>query len=126
MHIHSIDFIKINTYVFQGDTNTGKSLLLSLVLEDVQPTRIAREKDESNFHLDQLPNASIVVFEKPIIDQTTVGTWKLLMEGSPVPTDMKHSDKETIQRLPIFISTNHDIWTWVTPADHIMCRDPRT
>jgi hypothetical protein len=80
MHIHSIDFIKINTYVLQGDTNTGKSLLLSLVLEDVQPTRIAREKDESNFHLHQLPNTSIVVFEEPIIDQTTVGTWKLLME----------------------------------------------
>jgi hypothetical protein len=109
--------IKLNTFVLQGGKNTGKSMHLSLLLHDTQPTRIARKKDKSNFHLDQLPNSSAVIFEEPIIDQTTIGTWQLLMEGSPVPTDMKHTDKETIERLPILISTNHGIWTWVSPND---------
>jgi hypothetical protein len=102
---------KINS-IINGPTNTGKTLLLSLLLADTKSTRISREKDKSNFHLDHLRNSTAVVFEEPIIDQT-IGTWKLLLEGSPIPTDMTHTDKELIQRLPIFISTNHDIWNWV-------------
>jgi hypothetical protein len=115
--IHSMDITKINTFVLRGQTNTGKSLLLSLLLEDTKPTRISREKDRSNFHLDQLPNSTAVIFEEPIIDQTTIGTWKLLLEGSPIPTDMKHTDKELIHRLPIFITTNHQLWNWVSSDD---------
>lgn len=64
-------------------------MLLTLLLETTKATRIAREKDRSNFHLDQLPSPTAVIFEEPIIDQTTVGNWKLLLEGSPIPTDMK-------------------------------------
>ncbi|PNF43721.1 hypothetical protein B7P43_CG14071 [Cryptotermes secundus] len=97
--IHSTNITKINTFVVQGPTNTGKSLILNLLLSDTKPTRIARERDKSNFHLDQLPNSTAVLFEEPIIDQTTIGTWKLLLEGSPIPTDMKHSDKEIIMIL---------------------------
>ncbi|PNF43723.1 hypothetical protein B7P43_CG14073 [Cryptotermes secundus] len=115
--IHSTNITKINTFVIQGPTNTGKSLILNLLLSDTKPTRIARERDKSNFHLDQLPNSTAVLFEEPIIDQTTIGTWKLLLEGSPIPTDMKHSDKEIIYRLPVFISTNQPIWNWVSADD---------
>jgi hypothetical protein len=78
---------------------------------------IARERDRSQFHLDQQPNATAVVFEEPIIDQPTIRTWKLIMEGSPLPTYMKHMDKGFINRLPILISTNHDIWSWVNTND---------
>jgi hypothetical protein len=66
-------------------------MLLNLLLSDTHPTRIARERDKSNFHLDQLPNSTSVIFEEPIIDQTTIGTWKLLLEGAPIPTDRKHA-----------------------------------
>jgi hypothetical protein len=58
-----------------------------------------------------------VIFEEPIIDQTTIGTWKLLLEGAPIPTDMKHADKELIHRLPIFITTNQPLWNWVSTDD---------
>lgn len=70
-------------------------------------------------HLDQLPNSTSVLFEEPIIDQTTTGTWKLLLEGSPIPTDMKHTDKELIHRLHIFISTNHRLWNWIGSKDRL-------
>jgi hypothetical protein len=89
-------------------------MLLNLLLSDTHPTRIARERDKSNFHLDQLPNSTSVIFEEPIIDQTTIRTWKLLLEGAPIPTDIKHSDKELIPRLPVFISTNHPIYNWLS------------
>jgi hypothetical protein len=114
--IHST-ITKVNTFILKGPINTGKSLLLNLLLHDTKPTRIARERDKSNFHLDQLPNSTAVIFEEPIIDQTTVGTWKLLLEGAPIPTDMKHADKELIHRLPIFISTNQPIWNWIGTDD---------
>jgi hypothetical protein len=114
--IHSA-ITKINTFILKGPTNTGKSLLLNLLLHDTKPTRIARERDKSNFHLDQLPNSTSVIFEEPIIDQTTVGTWKLLLEGAPIPTDMKHADKELIERLPIFKTTNQPPWNWVSTDD---------
>ena len=55
-------------------------MLLSLLLHDYLPTMVTREGDRSNFHLDQLPKASSIVFEEPIIDNTNVSTWKLLME----------------------------------------------
>jgi hypothetical protein len=112
-----MNYPKINTFVIQGPTNTRKTLLLSLLLHNTKETRIAREKDRSNFHLDQLPTSTSVIFEEPIIDQTTVGNWKLLLEGTPIPTDMKHSDKEIIPRIPIFITTNHNLWSWVSPDD---------
>jgi hypothetical protein len=115
--IHSTNITKINTFVLEGPTNTGKSLLMNILLSDTKPTRIARERDKSNFHLDQLPNSTSVIFEEPIIDQTTVGTWKLLLEGAPIPTDMKHADKELIHRLPIFITTNQPLWNWVSTDD---------
>jgi hypothetical protein len=50
--IHSMSAIKVNTFILQGPTNTEKSLLLQLLLEDSKPTRISRERDKSNFHLD--------------------------------------------------------------------------
>jgi hypothetical protein len=90
---------------------------MNILLSDTKPTRIAQERDKSNFHLNQLPNSTAVVFEEPIIDQTTIGTWKLLLEGAPIPTNMNHADKELINRLPIFITTNQPLRNWVSTDD---------
>lgn len=108
--ILSMAITKINTFVLQGNTNTGKSMFLNLILHNYKYTTITREGDRSNFHLDQLPKASTIVFEEPIIDNTNVGTWKLLMEGAQIMTDMKHANKEYVDRIPIFITTNYDLW----------------
>lgn len=40
-----------------------------------------------------------------MITPINVGTWKLLLEGKQIKTDIKHRDKEGINRLPIFITT---------------------
>lgn len=93
---------KINTLVLEGPTNAGKSLLLDIIIKELQPEEIPRESDNSAFHLDQLPNAT---FEEPIITPSNVGTWKLLLEGKQIKTDVKHKDKEAIKRVPIWITT---------------------
>lgn len=108
---------KINTLVLKGQTNTGKSMLFQLLLQPMLPTTISRDKDRSSFHLDQLPNSTSIIFEEPIIENTSVGSWKLLMEGNTLQTDMKHSDKEDISRLPVFITTNNDLWMWTEECE---------
>lgn len=98
-------YTKINTIIFHGPTNAGKSMLLDLLIKPLHPEEIPRERDNSSFHLDQLPAATVATFEEPLITPSNVGTWKLLMEGKPIKTDIKHKDKERINRIPIWITT---------------------
>lgn len=78
----------------------------------MKPIIISRDKDRSSFHFDELPNATCIIFEEPKIENKTVGSWTILMEGNTLQTDIKHSDKEEIGRLPIYITTNSDLWAW--------------
>lgn len=98
---------KINTLVLQGGpTNSGKSLLMDALIEPFQPELIPRENDKSSFHFDQLPLASCALFDEPLLlTPTNVGTWKLLLEGASIKTDIKHGNKQEITRIPIYITT---------------------
>ncbi|KAJ8875084.1 hypothetical protein PR048_022975 [Dryococelus australis] len=78
-----------------------------LLTEPLQPTLISRERDRSGFLLDQLPNATCVLFEEPCIDKTIMRT----------NTDMKHQAKEITERLPIFITTNQELWAWCESSE---------
>lgn len=98
-------YVKMNGLVLEGPTNAGKSLIIDNLIEPTKPEEIPRERDNSRFHLDQLPGASGALFEEPIITPTNIGTWKLLLQGKIVKTNIKHKDKEVIKRLPIYITT---------------------
>lgn len=102
---------KINAIVLEGKTNTGKTMITKLLTQILQPERIPRERDNSAFHLDQLPGSNAILFEEPYITPNNVGTWKLLLEGETIKTDIKHRDKEPINRTPIWITT-------ATPIDN--------
>lgn len=103
-------YMKINSLVLEGYTNAGKTLVVhSLIRTTIEPEYIPRERDNSGFQFDQLPNANAALFEEPIITPNTVGTWKLLLEGNTIKTDIKNKDKEPIKRLPIWITTASSI-----------------
>jgi hypothetical protein len=93
--------MKINAICLQGPTNADESLIIDTFIRVCIPEEIARERDNSSFHLDQLPGASAALFEESVITPITVGTWKLLLEGKTVKTDIKHRDKEGIARIPV-------------------------
>lgn len=103
--IKNMTFIKINGLVLEGHTNAGKSLIIDNTVGPLRPEEIPRERDNNGFHLDQLPFSACALFEEPMITPVNVGTWKLLLEGKQIKTDIKHKDKEGINRLPIFITT---------------------
>lgn len=103
--VKNMRYIKINGLVLEGHTNAGKSLIIDNTVGPLKPEEIPRERDNNGFHLDQLPFAACALFEEPMITPVNVGTWKLLLEGKQIKTDIKHRDKEGINRLPIFITT---------------------
>ncbi|KAJ8879947.1 hypothetical protein PR048_020568 [Dryococelus australis] len=70
------------------------------------------ERDRTGVHFDQLPSITIVLFEEPLIDNSNVVTWKLLLEGAHITTDIKHRDKEVINRMPVFLTTNARLHIW--------------
>ena len=110
-HIKDKRYTKIKTLVLEGPTNAGKSLIADTLFNTCKPEEVSRERDNSGFHFDQLPEASGVIFEEPCITPINVGTWKSLFEGKQVKTDIKHKDKEGIRRLPIWITTANPITT---------------
>jgi len=103
--IKDMRYTKINTLVLQGPTNAGKSLIADALVGLIHPEEVSRERDNSGFHFDQLPEASAVIFEEPFITPVNVGTWKLLFEGKQIKTDIKHRDKEGVRRLHIWVTT---------------------
>jgi len=84
-----------------------------------RPEEIPRERDNSGFHLDQLPAASCALFGAPLIKPTNFVTWKLLLECKVVKTDKKHKDKEGIKRIPIRITTATPITNHVDANENI-------
>lgn len=110
-------YTKINAVVLQGPTNAGKSLIIQEFLGQFHLEEICRERDNSGFHLDQLPFSVGVLFEEPCITPTNVGTWKLLFEGKVVKTDIKHKDKEGIPRIPIWCTTASKITANIDPNE---------
>jgi len=115
-------YMKINGMVLEGYTNVGKSLIVDNLIGICKPEEIPRERDNSGFHLYQLPAASCALFEEPLITPTNIGTWKLLLEGKVVKTDIKHKDKEEIKRMPIWITTATPITTHVDVNESIQLR----
>ena len=103
--IKDMRYTKINALVLQGPTNAGRSLIADALVGLCKPEEVSRERDNSGFHFDQLPEASAVIFEEPCITPVNVGTWKLLFEGKQIKTDIKHKNKEGVRRLPIWITS---------------------
>ncbi|KAJ8874875.1 hypothetical protein PR048_022765 [Dryococelus australis] len=87
---------KINGFVIMG--------------KSTKPALISREHDRSGLHLNQLPGDMCILYEEP--DNTNFSTWKLILEGATIATDIKHSDKEKTKRITVFITTNIPLWSW--------------
>lgn len=97
---------KLNSFVLRGQLNTGKSMLLNLLLECVEPALIMRMGDASQFYLQNLVTAPAVLFEEPTITNMSINTFKLLMGGEKCATDVKNQNTHTIYRLPNYYTTN--------------------
>ncbi len=111
---------KINTIVFFGPTNTGKSLLANLIINNMLVGIVQRTGDQSAFHLSNLVNKTCAIMEEPRITAVTVNDMKLLFGGeSTLEVGIKHQDSERLDRIPIVVTTNTDLGRWIPTADAV-------
>lgn len=111
-------FDKINTLVFQGATNTGKSLLANLITDNLLVGLVSRASDQSAFAFQNLVNKRVALFEEPRITQQNVNDMKLLLGGEKsLDVQVKHQDSEPLPRTPVIITTNDDLGQWVPSTD---------
>lgn len=108
---------KINGIVFEGPTNTGKSLLCNLIIYPYTYGTASRRGDQTNFHMENLLHKSIAVMEEPRITGVTVDDFKQLLGGETFQVDVKYQEKDWLTRTPTIITTNEDIGLRLSKLD---------
>jgi hypothetical protein len=78
---------------------------------------MTRTGSSNHFWLQSVINAPMVLFEEPLITSADVHDWKLLLEGSEYTVHIKNAPDQIMGRLPFFLTSNHDVWKYVSPAD---------
>ncbi|VDP74476.1 unnamed protein product [Echinostoma caproni] len=87
----------------------GKSLFLSLIVDNYIYGTVQRSGDHSQFFLMNLLSKAVALMEEPRITPGTVNDFKELLGGKPFDVHVKHSKDERLYRLPVLISSNTDI-----------------
>lgn len=102
---------KKNTIVLEGIPNSGKSSLARAIVQCFP--KFGEVTNTSNFMWADLLHKPIGICEEPIFNEICSEKLKLIMEGSPTQIDIKHKGSELLEKIPLIITTNHELWTWV-------------
>ncbi|VDP40914.1 unnamed protein product [Echinostoma caproni] len=108
---------RVNAFVIQGPTTTGKSLMLNLLTENYIYGTVQRSGDHSQFYLMNLLNKAVALMEEPRITPLTVNDFKELLGGRQFDIHVKHQPDARLRRLPVLISTNTDICQYLQSED---------
>lgn len=128
-NIEPVDFIRCvhcimnkveerrNALVIEGPTTTGKSLMLKLICSNYNYGTVQRSGDHSQFFLQNLVNKTVALMEEPRITAITVNDFKELLGGNDFDIHIKHQDDIRLERLPVLISTNHNLGEYIQDVD---------
>ncbi|VDO06319.1 unnamed protein product [Rodentolepis nana] len=108
---------KVNTLVFRGPTNTGKTLMAKLINSHLTIGTVCRRGDQTAFHFDNLLNRTVALMEEPHITMTTKNDFKNLLGGDEFEIDVKYGAKRFLGRLPIIATTIEDLGALLTSVD---------
>ncbi|VUZ38810.1 unnamed protein product [Hymenolepis diminuta] len=100
---------KVNTLCFYGETNTGKTMLITLITSHLTVGTINRRGDKSQFHFDNLLNRTVGVMEEPRITNVTKNDFKALLDGDYFEIDVKYGPKEFPERIPNIATIKEDL-----------------
>lgn len=106
-----------NTLLIEGPTTTGKSLILKLICANYNYGTVQRSGDHSQFFLQNLMGKSVALMEEPRITAITVNDFKELLGGSEFDIHVKHQDDVRLDRIPVLISSNHDLGDYIDRVD---------
>ncbi|VDO95701.1 unnamed protein product [Schistosoma margrebowiei] len=109
--------LRVNTFCLEGPTTTGKTLILKLIVQNYTYGTVQRSGDHSQFFLQNLNNKSVALMEEPRITPITVNDFKELLGGSPFDIHITHQPDVTLPRIPVLISTNSNLGTYINSID---------
>uniref|UniRef100_A0AAU7E1A2 NS1 protein n=1 Tax=Mops bat parvovirus TaxID=3141925 RepID=A0AAU7E1A2_9VIRU len=102
---------KINTFVIQGPSNTGKT---TFIREMLQLFNWGEIQSSGQFMFQNCINKELLIWEEPLIGSDFAETCKRVFEGMNTQVSVKYKAPQTLYRTPIIITTNKDLWHYTT------------
>lgn len=103
---------KINTICFIGESNAGKSMMISNPLRFIMRYigQISNRGADSPFVYQDCINTSLIIMDECIMDPANYEDLKLLLGGETMKVSVKHQGHGTIQRTPVILTGNREPW----------------
>ena len=102
---------KINTLVFQGEPNTGKTKMAESIAEAFEFRSTASNFTKKNaFPLGDCYQSRIIVANEMRIDEENGEIALQFLEGSEMEVNVKNKKQMKMKRTPVIITTNINIW----------------
>ncbi len=115
---------KKNTIFFVSGPSCGKTYLLrSIWAACPLYANIPQEDEEDKFKWASAQSCRFLLLNELRISDGNVDMLKTLMEGSETHVAVKHKERVTINNVPIFATTNHEIWRDMVDKYNTVCRE---
>lgn len=102
---------KLNTLVFQGVPNTGKTKLAESIIEAFEFRSTASNFTRKNaFPLGDCYQSRMIIANELRIDEENGELALLFLEGSEMEVNVKNKKQMRMKRTPVIITTNINIW----------------
>lgn len=105
---------KKNTICIQGPSNTGKSAFIAGLKMTCPWGEIV---NTPTFAFEGLLETVIGVWEEPLCSPELAEKAKQVLEGMPCAIAVKYRKPQILNRTPIIITTNHDLWRFCTAEE---------
>nr|QKE54883.1 MAG: nonstructural protein [Parvoviridae sp.] len=106
---------KRNCICIQGPSNTGKSAFISGLKQCLSWGEIVN--GSSGFNFEGLIEQNIAVWEEPLMGPELAEKFKQIAEGMTTSIPVKYKKPFMLPRIPVIITTNHDIWRFCTQEE---------
>lgn len=100
---------KKNVICLRGPSNTGKS---SFVRHLASLFSCGTVLNGNQFTFSHCLNKDLLLWEEPLISPDLAETCKIIFEGYPTSVAIKYKDAQTLERVPIIMTTNRDPWNY--------------
>lgn len=98
---------KINTLLFKGPPNAGKTLIGSSICESlVSMCNLSKISGKSTFEFSPMIGVRCCLINEPSLSDETVELAKNLFEGIRVSIEVKYRTPQSVDRTPIIVCTN--------------------
>ena len=103
---------KINSFVLQGPSNAGKSYILRTLRYISVAYGEIHAGDNNAFQFQNCINTNLIYIDEPRISPEIAEQMKLVLEGCPTKVKVKCKDDEILNRTPVIMTSNSNVWRW--------------